>query len=426
MNSFASRQRAQQALAIVGVDTGKFHHTLVVRPRGGKDSRPYTLPTTREGFEAAIAHVVQCAARVHPDAAPSRLLVGIELAGSYGVTFAHFLHQRGFPVVNVLASDTKRWKEVMHHDTLKTDEKDAAGITDLLSQGHYVRFAFLEAGYAELRYLVSTRERFCLQRRSAILRLKSTLEIAFPEFERIFPSIQKPTPLALLSAYPGPDAVLAALPEELLALLVSVSRNHLGAATLVRLQDASRASLALPLARGAPTRELPYVVEQIRLLDRQIAAVERDMATAAGRLPETDALLTIPGVRMVTAATFLGTVGDVRAYDSARQVVRLAGLSLVESSSGTHQGVRRLSKRGRPVLRRHAYLLALRSVRTNGLMRRRFDALVARNGGVKMKAVVALSRVALRIMYAIARDRRPFHERETIDVSRRAREHAAV
>jgi transposase len=220
--------------------------------------------------------------------------------------------------------------------------------------------------------------------------------------------------------------MLAAPRAELLALIVSVSRNHLGAATLVQLQDAARTSLALPLARGAPTRELPYVVEQIRLLDRQIAAVERDMATAAGRLPETDALLTIPGVRTVTAATFLGTVGDVRAYDCARQVVRLAGLSLVESSSGIHQGVRRLSKRGRPVLRRHAYLLALRSVRTNGLLRPRFDAMVARNGGLKMKAVAALSRVALRLMYAVARDRRPFQERETSDLSRRARELAAV
>src|SRR5690606_9600476 len=140
-----------------------------------------------------------------------------------------FLHLRGFPVVNVLPSDTKRWKEVMHHQALKTDAKDALGITDLTSQGHFVNFAFLEPSYAELRYLVSTRERLGLQRRAAIARLKRTLELVFPEFERLFPRIHTPTPLALVAAFPGPDALLAAHRRQVLAVLKRASRNHLGA-----------------------------------------------------------------------------------------------------------------------------------------------------------------------------------------------------
>jgi hypothetical protein len=50
MQSFAKRQRAHAAAAVVGVDAGKFHHALIVRPRGGHDSRPITLPTSRAGL----------------------------------------------------------------------------------------------------------------------------------------------------------------------------------------------------------------------------------------------------------------------------------------------------------------------------------------------------------------------------------------
>mgnify|MGYP001354200822 CR=1 FL=1 len=38
MISFPKRVRAQRAAAVVGVDAGKFSHTLVVRPAGRPDS----------------------------------------------------------------------------------------------------------------------------------------------------------------------------------------------------------------------------------------------------------------------------------------------------------------------------------------------------------------------------------------------------
>jgi transposase len=136
MISFPKRERAQHAAACVGVDAGKFSHTLVVRPRGQPDSRPFSFPTTRSGFEAAVVFVRQHA----PSADPSTVLIGIEFAGNYGFTLAHFLDQLGFPVVSILPAHTKRWKDVAHNQPLRTDAKDAGTITDLLAQGHFVGF----------------------------------------------------------------------------------------------------------------------------------------------------------------------------------------------------------------------------------------------------------------------------------------------
>jgi transposase len=118
--------------------------------------------------------------------------------------FAHYLHAQRYGIVSVLPSHTKRWKEVTHHQPLKTDAKDALGIVDLRAHGHFVGFPFLELPYAELRYLVSARERLRVLHRAGLTRLRTILQVVFPEFERLFGRFTKRTPLALLASFPGP------------------------------------------------------------------------------------------------------------------------------------------------------------------------------------------------------------------------------
>lgn len=402
--AFDKRHRAQAALAVAGVDAGKFTHTLVVRPRGRADSRPFTFPTTREGFEAADAAIRAAA----PDASPAEMLVGIEFAGNYGFTLAHFLRDRGYAIVSVLPSHTKRWKEVTHHAALKTDAKDAVGIADLAAQGHFVGFPFLELAYAELRYLVSARERLTVLRRGTLTRVRTILQVVFPEFEQIFGRFTKKTPFAILAAFPGPGDLLAAPKRRVLRVLDEASRGHHGAETYARLIAAARQTLAVPSAQGVLREELPLLLECYALFERQTAVIERRMTERLTTLPEYEPLLSVPGVAPVTAAVFVGSIGDPQAYSSAEEILKVAGLSLIERSSGILRGQKRISKRGRPLLRAAAYMFAVRSIKQDGLFRAEYERLLARNGGNKLKALVAVSRSGLRLLFSIARDRRIF------------------
>ena len=404
MISFPRRERAQTAAAVVGVDAGKFSHTLVIRPRGQPDSKPFAFPTTRVGFEAAVAFLRQHA----PGAALGSLLVGIEFAGNYGFTFAHFLAQLGVPVVSVLPTHTKRWKDVAHNQPLKTDAKDAGTITDLLGQGHFVTFPFLAPAYADLRYLVAARERLSLLRRGAMTQLRSLLQVVFPEFEAIFPLLTKKTPVSLLRAFPTPEDLLQATKAKVLRVLHTASRGHLGAETYERLVTAARATLGLPGAQCRLRQEIGLVLERLALFEQQIKTLEAAMVDALQGVPETPYLLSIPKIAPVTAAVFLGSIGDPQAYESGAQILRVAGLSLVERSSGILRGTKRISKRGRPLLRQAAYMFAVRSITKDGLFRAEYEALCQRNGDKKMKAVVAVMRSGLRLLYSVARDRRPF------------------
>lgn len=415
MISFAQRQRAQQAAAVVGIDAGKFTHTLVVRPQGKPDTKPCTFTNTRVGFEEAVAFIEAASSR----AAAGEILVGIEFAGHYGFPLAHYLHGRGFPIVCVLAVHTKRWKEVAHNQPLKTDAKDAGSITDLVAQGHFVSFPFLGPAYADLRYLTAGRERLSVLRRAALTQLRSLLEVVFPEFEGIFRLLSKRTPLHFLLAYPSPAALLAAPRRQVLELLHDQSRGHVGVPTYEALVSAARTTLAVPTAQERLGEELAMTVERLLLYDRQMARLHTRMREVLQELPEAVSLLSIPNVAPLSAAVFLGSVGDPRCYSSSREILKLAGLSLIEHSSGLLKGSKHISKRGRPLLRHAVYLLAVRNVTKQGLFRTTYEQLLQRNGGRKIAALVAISRKILKLMYSVARDRRQWTP-EPPRVTRRA------
>lgn len=412
--AFARRTRAQQAVAVVGVDAGKFRHAMVVRVRGRADARPVLFPTTRPGFDEAVA-AIRALVLQHLDAdVQGEVLVGVEFAGAYGFTFAHYLHALGkverlhFGVVSVLPMHTKRWKEVTHRQPLKTDAKDAVGIADLAAQGHFVGFPFLAPAYAELRHLLSAREKLSTLRRGLVSRLRSSLDVVFPEFGTVFGTPAKPTARAVLAAFPGPQALLAAKPLHVRRVLKAASHNHGVKETYAKLIEAARTTVALPVAQGALAAELPLLVGRLELYEAQLKVLEALMGERLDGLAPARALLTIPKVAPVTAAAFLGSLGDPQAYTSAQEVLALAGLTLVERSSGVHQGEKRISKRGRPVLRKHAHLFAVRSVQTGGLYRAEYEALLARNGGKAAPALTAIARRGLRLCFSVARRGTPW------------------
>lgn len=421
MRAHEQRLRAQRAAAVVGIDAGKVHHALVVRPRGKPDSRPLVFRANLEGFRRAVQFIDEATGEApHED-----VLVGIEFAGVYGSTLAHYLDEQGFEVVSVLASHTKRWKEVVHRQPLKTDEKDAANIADLVAQGRFVTYPFLGPIYAELRYLTSARDRLTTLKGADITRLKSTLEVVWPEFEAVFPSFEKKTPLAILDAFPSPTALLSAPKRRVLTLLRKTSRGQCGEKTYERLLEAARSTVALPAAQEVLGDEVRRVIERIRFFERQIDSIEAKMAAALMRTPEGPHLLTVPKCGPVTAAAFLGMIGDPHAYQSSRQILTLAGLQLVTSDkSGLRQGTVRLSKRGKPQLRRYAYMFAMRHVRNDGIYHAEFERMVKEQRRPKKEAIVILERKALRMLYSIARERRdytpehPVHKKSCAEGSR--------
>ena len=57
-------------------------------------------------------------------------------------------------------------------------------------------------------------------------------------------------------------------------------------------------------------------------------------------------LSTVPGLGDATIVDLLSEIGSFSHYEDPRQLIKLAGLTLRENSSGLHKGQKRISKRG--------------------------------------------------------------------------------
>ncbi|MGH2831426.1 MAG: IS110 family transposase [Solirubrobacteraceae bacterium] len=88
-------------------------------------------------------------------------------------------------------------------------------------------------------------------------------------------------------------------------------------------------------------------LRHIEFLDQEIAEVERLIATEALRSGEIRRLMTVPGVNVIAAATFMAAIGEVRRFPTQRQLVGYLGLDpkVYQSGSAPAKGGR-ISKQG--------------------------------------------------------------------------------
>ena len=119
------------------------------------------------------------------------------------------------------------------------------------------------------------------------------------------------------------------------------------------------AELTLP---GEERESVDSALRQIEFLDSEIEAVERLIAAAALEWPEIKRLMTVPGVNVIVAATFMAAIGDIRRFESPRKLVGYLGLDPRVKQSGAAPATHgRISKQGSSPAR-HALVEASWSV----------------------------------------------------------------
>jgi transposase len=88
-------------------------------------------------------------------------------------------------------------------------------------------------------------------------------------------------------------------------------------------------------------------IRHIDFLDSEIAAVERLMAQQALEWPEIRRVMTVPGVNLICAATFIAAVGDPRRFLTSRKLVAYLGHNpKVRQSGDAPARSGRISRRG--------------------------------------------------------------------------------
>lgn len=147
------------------------------------------------------------------------------------------------------------------------------------------------------------------------------------------------------------------------------------------------------------------------MLRKQIKQIEQEIKELIKSDPElaqeAEYLDSVPNVGIMTAATVLAETNRFALVSEAGQVVSYCGIDPVLKESGTIKGQVRISRRGNRMLRHALYMPAVSAIRRDGPLRQLYLRIVSRTG-IKKKALVAVMRKLLVLMYTVWKKRERF------------------
>jgi len=414
VNTIETKQHriVKDQILIVTIDIGKMTNTGYCRCPSGEDIKPFEFSNNAEGFKKLWDCICWMKRSHHLE----EVVVGYESTGAYGEPLVHYFRRKPVKLVQVNPVHTKRLKDLQGNSPGKTDRKDPKVIADIICLGHALSVVIPQGAAAELRRLTLARER-SIQRRTALYnQLQELVFVLFPEFLQVMKDVKTKTAQYLLRHYPRPQDIVRCGLEPLTVVLRQVSRGKLARVRAQALYDGARRSVGLQEGTKGIVLEIEEILSALESCSRFIEKLEAEMVSYLRQVPYSDSLLSVKGIGEVTVAGLIGEVGDFRQFGTLREVMKLAGLDLFEISSGKHKGRRHISKRGRPLLRKLLYFAAINTVRKRGVMHVFYQRYLER-GMAKTKALVAIARKLLRILFALVRDHCQYSPKEVLQLA---------
>lgn len=330
------------------------------------------------------------------------LIVGCEPTGHYWFPLARYLKEQGIKLVIVNPYHVKQLKELDDNRPKKTDLKYPKTIAKLVVGGRYSEPYIPEGIYAELREAVSSRDRIVKEINQISNRIQRWLKIYFPEYLRVYKKFDAESGIKVPEKAPLPEDVIRLGAEGINKLWRENKMRAVGMKRAMTLVEAAHNSVGVK--GGSCARiELELLLEDFRTKKNQLQRITENLEIETMKVPNVKNLLEIKGIGIITVAGFLAEVGDVRRFDSPKQIQKLAGLELKENSSGKHKGRSSISKRGRKKLRKILFQAVLPMLRNNSEIREVYEYYTTRlkNPLKGKQAVIAVSCKLIRVFWSL-------------------------
>ena len=333
----------------VGIDVAKDKHDCFITNSDGEVLfKPFTISNNREGFETLFQRI----SSVSDDL--NKVKVGLEATGHYSYNLLGFLLDKGLATFVINPLHTNLYRKSLSLRKTKTDKVDSRTIATMMMSGMNLK-SYSDTSYHNEELKSLTRYRFDKVKERA--KLKSSVSrlicILFPELETLVPTLHMASVYALLSEFPGADAVANAHLTRLSSLLSESSKGRYGKDTAVMFRDAARSSVGSHMP--AKSLELKHTIKLIRELTVEIDEIE----AAIRRIMDEEIqspILTIPGISYRMGAMILAEIGDFSRFDSADRILAYAGMSPSTYQSGQLDNCySHMEKRGSRYLRYALY-----------------------------------------------------------------------
>lgn len=387
--------------AIVGIDIAKnVHWAGIILPNGKEIKKSFSFNNNKKGFESLVETVKNVLTMLNF----KKAIIGMEPTGHYWKSCARYLKKIDWiKVVTVNPYHVKNSKEFDDNCQTKNDKKDCITIARLIKDARYFEPYLPEGIWADLRNLSNTRAELVRKQNAVKCRLVAIIDEYFPEYTKVFKNVLSRTSEEILKERPFPEDIKSIGKEELLKHIKKTVKRGYSKKQVETIYELANESIGTTEGIEGAKFQLNMYIEEAKLLEKQIKMTEQELEKQLKETGFYESLISIQGIGIVSAATFVGEVGDINRFDSYEQIRRYAGLNLVENSSGNHKGKTIISKRGRSLLRSILYRMAFTMVSKNEEIKELYKYLTTRkeNQLKKKQAIVAVIGKILQIIYAV-------------------------
>ena len=386
---------------IVGIDIAKnVHWAGIILPNGKEIKKSFSFHNNRKGFESLVETIKNVLKMLNL----KKAIVGMEPTGHYWKSCARYLKKiEWIKVVTVNPFHVKNAKEFDDNCQTKNDKKDCMTIARLIKDARFFEPYLPEGIWADLRNLSNTRAELVRKQNAVKCRLVAIIDEYFPEYTKVFKNVLSRTSEEILKECPFPEDIKSIGKEELLKHIKKTVKRGYSKKQVETIYELANESIGTTEGIEGAKFQLIIYIEEAKLLEKQIKMTEQELERQLKETGFYESLISIQGIGIVSAAMFVGEVGDINRFDSYEQIRRYAGLNLVENSSGNHKGKTTISKRGRSLLRSILYRMAFTMVNKNNELKELYKYLTTRkeNQLKKKQAIVAVIGKILQIIYAV-------------------------
>jgi transposase len=412
------RQRIGRATLVVGVDVGNACNAVGFMDKEGNVLGSCAkLYNSREGFEQFVKMTEGFKKRQ----GMKDVLIGLEPTGHYWRKLAYFAKDQGYEVRFVRTTALKHHRELDESSSAKSDKRDALTIANITREGKYIDTVIEDGVMRQLRTLSKLRERLLRYSVGAKNALHAALDDYFPELHEIFWSMNSRSLWAVLDRCPFPEDVVLMKRSILRELIARSSRKKAGAAEKAKaLYQGAKKSIGLKRIGSADRYRVKICLQEVKRTVLMLKDIDRQLKSILKEIPSSEYLLSIPGIGPLSAAIFLGELGDPACFQNARQIVKYAGYDPQESDSGYRISRKFISKKGRWLFRKCLFFMSMRVVVLSNYFQEYYQRKLQTKNRVgqlprRKEILCAVVIKLIKVIFALLRDKRRFQD--TVNVT---------
>lgn len=396
---------------IVGIDVSKnFSYFSMIGPDDKQIGKQFKVNHTLDDLKAVAKKMKEVETRLK-----SQCVLVMESTGHYSSILFNFFHKTNFKVCMVNPIQTNSIKNTKVRK-VKNDKIDAFRIAVLYRLDELTPFQPVREELAKINVLC--RQYFRLTDDSIMYKnhLIALVNQIFPGYEGVFSNITSLSSLFILENYSSPDKLLNAKRDFVVAELARLGRRGLDWANskFDKLIAIAKSSLELGSAPATAEIALKSDLVILRTFYEQLEQIKAEISNLSKNVEEIQLVMSVTGIGLVSAATFVSEIRDFKNFSSPRKLVAFCGIDPAVVESGQFKGTRiKISKRGSGYLRRILFLGALACIRKNN-RGEYVNPVLANyyNEKVKSKpkkvAVIAIMHKLVNYIFAVLRDKKPF------------------